>query len=457
MSGLAAGIRLALFGKKVIILERHNVPGGLNSFYSFGGRKFDVGLHAVTNYVGPGVKGTPLGKLFRQLRIKREEFGLCEQKGSKVAFPGVELRFSNDFSLFESEVARVFPSQIDNFRKLMKTIDDFDELSLEAGEPSTLKIMDEHITDPLLREMILCPVMYYGNAQETDMDFGQFVIMFKAIFREGFARPYDGVRHIIRALLNKYRSLGGIRKMKCGVKRILTEGGRIKELQLDNGAAITADHVLSSIGSVETMRLCNGQLENDRATEIGRLSFVESITILDVQPRELNWDDTIIFFNDSERFDYRRPEDLVDPRSGVISFPNNYRYADGQELPEGVFRVTAMANFDRWTSLPEDEYRAQKELWYDQMAQQAMRFLPPLKGRTLKDLTRYLDMFTPRTIKYYTGHLAGAVYGAPHKVKDGRTHVENLYLCGTDQGFLGIIGAIMSGISMANYHILGKD
>jgi len=91
------------------------------------------------------------------------------------------------------------------------------------------------------------------------------------------------------------------------------------------------------------------------------------------------------------------------------------------------------------------------------MAQQAMRFLPPLKGRTLKDLTRYLDMFTPRTIKYYTGHLAGAVYGAPHKVKDGRTHVENLYLCGTDQGFLGIIGAIMSGISMANYHILGKD
>ena len=110
MSGLAAGIRLALFEKKVIILERHNVSGGLNSFYSFGGRKFDVGLHAVTNYVGPGVKGTPLGKLFRQLRIEREEFGLCEQKGSKVAFPGVELCFNNDFALFESEVERVFPA-----------------------------------------------------------------------------------------------------------------------------------------------------------------------------------------------------------------------------------------------------------------------------------------------------------------------------------------------------------
>ncbi|HKB57067.1 MAG TPA: FAD-dependent oxidoreductase, partial [Lacunisphaera sp.] len=37
MSGLAAGIRLAHFGRKVCIFERHNTPGGLNSFYSFDG------------------------------------------------------------------------------------------------------------------------------------------------------------------------------------------------------------------------------------------------------------------------------------------------------------------------------------------------------------------------------------------------------------------------------------
>ena len=86
MSGLAAGIRLAHFGKKVCIFERHNAAGGLNSFYSIGGRKFDVGLHAMTNFVRPGVKGTPLGKLLRQLRIDRDEFALCEQKQSRVAF-----------------------------------------------------------------------------------------------------------------------------------------------------------------------------------------------------------------------------------------------------------------------------------------------------------------------------------------------------------------------------------
>ena len=40
------------------------------------------------------------------------------------------------------------------------------------------------------------------------------------------------------------------------------------------------------------------------------------------------------------------------------------------------------------------------------------------------------------------------------KQLDGMTHLDNLYICGTDQGFVGIVGAIMSGISMANMHCL---
>ena len=49
------------------------------------------------------------------------------------------------------------------------------------------------------------------------------------------------------------------------------------------------------------------------------------------------------------------------------------------------------------------------------------------------------------------------VKGAAAKNRPGRTELANLYLCGTDQGFLGIVGAMLSGISMANYHILAKS
>ena len=65
-------------------------------------------------------------------------------------------------------------------------------------------------------------------------------------------------------------------------------------------------------------------------------------------------------------------------------------------------------------------------------------------------------MFTPTTIRRFTWHDNGAVYGAPEKRSDGTTHLQNLYLCGTDQGFVGIVGSIISGISIANRYCL-KD
>jgi hypothetical protein len=50
----------------------------------------------------------------------------------------------------------------------------------------------------------------------------------------------------------------------------------------------------------------------------------------------------------------------------------------------------------------------------------------------------------------YTGHDQGAVYGAPEKHYDGRTPLENVVICGADQGYVGIVGTLTSGIQIAN-------
>ena len=39
----------------------------------------------------------------------------------------------------------------------------------------------------------------------------------------------------------------------------------------------------------------------------------------------------------------------------------------------------------------------------------------------------------------------------------GTTHLSNLYICGTDQGYLGIIGSMLSGITIANMHVLRQS
>jgi hypothetical protein len=207
--------------------------------------------------------------------------------------------------------------------------------------------------------------------------------------------------------------------------------------------------VLSSAGWFETMKLCD-DISRVEKRQAGRLSFAETISILDAPPKKFGYDRTMVFYNDSEKLHWRKPSDaLCDVRTGVICSPNNFQYASGEELDEGALRITALADFDRWMHLSEEQYRLEKLRWYDLIAASAVRFMPEFRGRVIDT-----DMFTPKTIRRFTWHDGGAVYGAPRKQLDGTTHLQNLYLCGTDQGFVGIIGSIISGITIANRHCL---
>lgn len=454
MSGLGAAIRLAMYGKRVLIAERHNAPGGLNGYYFKGGRKLDVGLHAMTNFAAQGARG-PLSRIFRQLRIRPDDFALCPQFGSRISFPGMELRFGNGLSLLEAEVARQFPLRIDAFRKLVAIVEAHDALDLSRpSSGSSRQFVHETLGDPLLAEMILCPLFYYGSSMQDDIDFDQFCILFRALYLEGFARPYEGVRRILRVLLNRYRELGGERLMKCGVKHLAAAAGRVAEAVLDNGSVIRADHVISSIGSDETMALFGGV--PGPGGKLPRLSFAENIFCLDRQPRDLGWKDTIVFFSTTERLEYRIPKDYVDDRSGVVCIPNNYDYGD-RSLDEGVLRITSMANHDLWTALDDAAYAEKKNECSSHMLKRALGLLPGGEKALPPGSVRFHDMFTPRTVRHFTGHIAGGVYGSPAKIRDGHTPYGNLYLCGTDQGFLGIVGALLGGISMANKHVLAAS
>jgi phytoene dehydrogenase-like protein len=329
--------------------------------------------------------------------------------------------------------------------------------------------------------MLLCPLMFYGNAREHDMEWGQFCILFRSIYMEGLARPWAGIRLILKNLVRKYKSLGGELRLRSGVRRFVVDSDQVTKVVLDDGTELEARQVLSSAGWVETMNLATtlansasgGREPADNpasssrsevsgssrpplasiagvADAAGRLSFFETISLLDVQPTAVGCDRTTIFFNTTDRFHWQRPDGLVDARSGVICSPNNFLY--DEPLAEGCLRVTCLANYDRWRELTEADYRRQKSRWYDEVVDVATRFVPDFRSHVVAT-----DTFTPTTIQRFTGHVNGAVYGAPRKQYDGTTPLKNLFVCGTDQGLVGIIGAIVSGITMANRHLLKAD
>ena len=443
MSGLAAGIRLAMFDQKVCILERHKVAGGLNSYYERQGRKLDVGLHAMTNFARRGERGRPLTKLLKQLRIPYEKLELSEQNFSRIVFPEQNISFSNDPQLLTEEIEKKFPAQKDNFARLLDIVKNFDDVNLNNKPESAKEKVRETITDECLLEMLFCPLLIYGSAWENDMDFSQFVIMFKSIYLEGFSRPKNGVRSVIHLLTEKYTQLGGELRLGAGVKSIDVENGVVNGVTLDSGETIKTHKVMSSMGLPETMKIV---AEKVNAPVPGTMSFTETILFFDKKPSEAGIMDTIIFYNDHEKYDYRKPQTLTDYHSAVICFPNNFGHDD---YNEGLIRVTFIANFDQWNELDRPTYLQMKKEVREEALALTAKLFPEFQANLL-----YNDVFTPKTITRYTGHFQGAVYGTTQKARDGRTGIKNLFICGTDQGFLGIVGAMLSGISMANLHCL---
>jgi len=444
-----------MFGKKVVLLEKHYVVGGLNSFYARKGNKFDVGLHALTNYPSPNSgKKSPLLKLLRQLRLSLDDLDLLPQSRSRITFGDCSLSFHNEFEYFYNQVAEKFPSSMSAFSNLLRKMEDFPAYQVDAPDLSTRTILADSQIDPLLAEMLLCPTCYYGSALPNDIDFATFVMLFDAIFRQGLCRPKFGIRAILDPLVKKLKELGVDRRMNCAVQSIQSTEDEVTEVLLENGERIQAQQIISTCGVIETAELLNQTaIEPDKA-RTGEFSVIESIRVFTGHPKDFGWDETIVFFNESNKFDYNCPDGLVDLRSGVICMPDNYGPAD--ESQDSKIRVTHPANFSKWSVLSENEYSDQKSYWESTLLENAMQYLPNGHeiSAKLNEQTILVDTFTPKTIKRFTSHVNGTLYGSPTKRRDGSTKYKNLYLAGTDQGYVGIVGAMLGGIAVANNQIL---
>lgn len=450
LSGLAAAARIAHFGKKVVILEKHTVHGGLNSFYKKGGHPIDTGLHALTNWVRPGYKGPriPLQRVARQLRFDIDELELQPQTFSEIAVGGDRVTFTNDLAHLEAQIAGMFPREMDGFRRLVARATEYPEFSTDTPFVSTRGVLRELIREHRLRELLLAPAFFYGSASENDLDFEQYRILFSSIFLEGFSRPRRGVRQILDLLLRRLDEREGELRRGTGVARIEVDGGRVARLVLEDGDAVTADAIISTAGLVETARLRSDGAWARVAPAAGRLAFVETIWVLDRLPKTLGHEACVTFFSTEDRLFWEEPEAAVDLRSGVICCPTNY--TNGEQIPSPMVRATHLARPGMWFSFEPNAYRDEKARWAALSRAAIERQIGPFGGHVI-----FEDSFTPKTVHRYTAKENGAIYGSPSKSKTGATDLSNLFLAGTDQGLLGIVGAMLSGIAVANKWVLG--
>ncbi len=450
LSGLAAAIRIARFSPEVVLLEKHSRLGGLNSYFYRNKKLYETGLHAITNYAEPGDKKAPLNRLLRQLKLRRKDITLCQQFQSKVVFKDKQsLYFSNEFELFQSEISEKFPACANKFQNLLNFLQEFDAFA-PAPFRSAKAFLLQTLENRLLVDMILCPLMYYGSSHEDDMDLSQFAIMFRAIFQEGMFRPFGTIKDFLELLVEHLESLGGKIRTSCGVEKIFRNDS-YSIVRLESGEEIECDYILSTIGYQETLRLLDGKVPSS-PDSLPRLGFVETIYQLDdSKGLSIDKDSTITFYNENENFSYKSPKELVDFSSGVICFPGSFHGIEVKNELE--IRSTHLASYSKWKELSSDKnsYLEQK----NHCSSESLKRIEALTGKFASRIT-YQNSFTPVTIERYTSKIKGAIYGNPTKIKNGDIGLSNIFLAGTDQGFLGIIGSMLSGVSIVNQHILPK-
>jgi phytoene dehydrogenase-like protein len=448
LSGLAAAVRLTHFGRKVRVFERHFFPGGLNSWYYRHGEVIDVGLHALTNYVSPAQRSAPFNKLLRQLRLRRDDLELCPQTYSSIEIPGHQLRMSNDFATFEEEICRKFPDQASGFKGLLGHIRGADYFASQAPFQSARKVVGEYITSRELSDLLFMPLMYYGNPCVGDMDFKQFCIMFHSIFMEGLSRPKAGMKKIIQTLVERIRGAGGEVSLSNGIVAMHGDRQRITAVTDKQGQTHQAKTFISCIGARETANLCENPPPEWQQARTGQIGFVETIFKLDQPPANFGLEACSIFRCQKAVFDYTPPVAPVDYDNQLYCMPGNYQGC--AKIPAASqLRMTHLANPAYWIGLSEkDTQQAKNEAIARQKEILAVTW-PGLPAAIVS-----AEVQTPKTIFRYSGHLNGSIYGSPDKFSSGTCSLENLFLCGTDQGLVGIVGSMISGIATVNQYFL---
>ncbi|MFA6929486.1 MAG: NAD(P)/FAD-dependent oxidoreductase [Lentisphaeria bacterium] len=447
LSGLAAGVRLTHFGRKVRLFERHCFPGGLNSYYYRQGEVIDVGLHALTNYVTAKDRSAPLNKMLRQLRLRREDLQLCPQTYSLIEFPGRQLKMSNNFAAFSAEIAEKFPDQVAGFEKLVERIRFSDCFISEAPFASAREIVAEYLSSEPLREFLFLPLMYYGNPRVGDMDFKQFCILFHSIFLEGLSRPREGMKSFIQKLVERIRKAGGEVSLGNGIIQLHGDEKQITSVTDEEGQTHYAKTFISCIGAGETAALCQPPPPELLQAKPGQIGFLETIFKLAQPAKDFGLLACTIFRNLRPVFHYAPPANPVDYDCQVYCMPGNY--AGCEQIPAACqLRMTHLANPTYWLNLSSEAYqRAKKEVLERQkeiLSASWPRLVPAILSA---------EVMTPKTVLRYTGHLNGSIYGSPDKFSSGKCSRNNLFLCGTDQGLLGIVGSLISGISVVNRHV----
>lgn len=448
--GLSAAATFVKAGKKVLVLEKHNLPGGCATSFVRGRFEFEATLHEMCQ-VGEGEKAGAVRRLLD------DEYGLdVEWVPINEAFRSISTDPQEKYDVTLPDGVQAFvdalEAEVPGSKESMTTVmelarmicDGVDWLAAHGNEPEglakvemLLKYGDMMKTVPMTTDDMLKKIgvpdkarqIYesywdYVCADSKHMSFAVYAFMTYTYLSKKPWIVKNRSHELSMAFDTMIRKNGGDIWYNTEVKRIDVKNNSVKGVELTDGTYIPCDYVMSNLMPhvvFDRMIAPEEVPERDRRSMNARKLGSTCITVylaLDIPYEELGFRayDTFLRHTGENYRQYENSKSLATHRDNCVTIINE---AIPDCTPEGTCFVQFARFFadDAWTEdfVREDNYWKVKEDFADKTIRQFEDYI----GKSLRDHIEEVVVATPVTWARYLGTPYGDVYGYEPRTWDG--------------------------------------
>ncbi len=488
--GLTAAVALAQAGKKVLVLEQHDRPGGWTHSFTLNGYRFSPGVH----YIGSLDEGGGLRRIYDGLGVSQDlTFVELNPDGydhivvgdQQIDFPkGKENLVERLKSHFPNEAKGIdgYFNEIVNMTQGLRRIGNLSKpLQAASGMANVLKwaratgadLINAHVTDPVLRGVL------GGQSGDHGMPPSQVSAFMHAGITEhyldGGYYPMGGAFTIPRAFVRGLKRAGGEVRLQSRVKRMLLEGKKVIGVEMESGEQIRAGVVISNADPEVTFGKLIGreQLSPKLRKKIDGVKYSTSCLSLffatDMDLRGAGLDSGNMWYYDHADVDKIYADGLTDALLREETPPGMFLTVTTLKDPSKMHTHGATAGHHTCESFAFVGYEA-FEQWahtkygarptdYDAMKEDlAWRMVRGLEKR-IPGLSKHITFYslgTPLSNEHYLNATRGNLYGIDKRPSQvgplgftARTEFEGLFLCGQSTTSHGVAGVTASGVEAA--------
>ncbi|MDO4361792.1 MAG: NAD(P)/FAD-dependent oxidoreductase [Eubacteriales bacterium] len=468
-AGMSAALQCQLAGKRTLLIEQHNLPGGAATSFCRGRFEIEPSLHEICDY-GPsdnpgdvrtmmdayGVKldWMEIPDCYRVVSVYRDGGVMDVTMPSGVEayidamekyVPGSREKMEKLFELFQEVLDGIAYITASKGHTDSKVLQEKYPNMLRTGAYSTQKVFDALKLPERCQDILSIYWSYLGVDMEH-LAFIHYAAMVHKYVSRGAYMPKHTSHQFSTAMIERFRELGGDVWFNCRAEEFLFNGDRLCGVRTNMGK-IDCDYVLANINpDIIYGRMMPKELVPEREKKLsaarGKRFGARMYTAYfccDKSAEKLGIKDYSIFLpgtSDSAK-EYRNIMNGMATNDYSIFLC--YNVTNPEFSPEGtcVCSFTTFGSPVDWNDLKQENYFRFKN-------DGAKKMLAVLKEKTGIDLTGHIEemaVASPWTFARYLGTPEGSVYG--YETTDWDGMMARMMMLSTDYPIKGLrpIGA----------------